>query len=114
MVFNFGTTKNAANFTKHQAELAKHVAVTFKYGSPIAAKAIEEMVAPVYKAPEDIPSDAPFMKIHTWKLEFDDFKRNKRTWEENNRKMFNMLLQHCLSELEAKLKSMDEWFKYHT
>ena len=109
VVFDFGTTKNAADFTKHRAELAKHVAVTFKYGGPIAAKAIEEMDAPVYEAPEDIPSDAPFMRIHTWKSDFDDFKRNERTWEENNGKMFNLLLQHCSPELESKLESMDEW-----
>ena len=46
----------------------------------------------------------------------DQYKSNKRkskssaeNWEENDTKGYNLILQHCLAELEAELKNQDAW-----
>ena len=46
----------------------------------------------------------------------DQYKSNKRkskysaeNWEDNDAKGYNLVLQHCPAELEARLKNQDAW-----
>ena len=51
--FQYGQTKNAAQFSKTCQALSKHVAVYFKHGRPAAVLAILSLVPPVCVIPSN-------------------------------------------------------------
>ena len=38
-----------------------------------------------------------------------EYRTNKKNWEENQSRMFNLVMQHCSDELETKLQATDKW-----
>ena len=45
-------------------------------------------------------------EVHKWTNTYD---AQKKMWFKNKNNMFNLILQHCTSDMKAKLQYMDDW-----
>ena len=89
--------------------LSKHVGVYFKYGGPDTAKAMLELQAPVLALPSDPDDKATSVAIFKWEKNYAKVEKKIETWEENNKKVFNLVLQHSTPEISNKIESLDDW-----
>ena len=79
-IFQYGQTKNAAQFSKTCQALSKHVAVYFKHGGPAAALAILSLDPPIYNIPGDpVEVDNPII-VFKWKNLREERTKDTRVW----------------------------------
>jgi hypothetical protein len=77
----------------------------------MAQKAIEELVAPTLEEPPDVSSTATEMEKIKWKAKWDDYRDDKKSWENAGPKAYHLILQHCHPTIEVCLEALPEWEK---
>ena len=56
VVFTAGTARDAVKFKENSKKLGRWLAVNLKTGGPMLQKAIEDMKAPIFTEPADLPA----------------------------------------------------------
>jgi hypothetical protein len=105
VVFTTGLTKDAVEFEENKKKLGRYIAVTFKAGGATVQRAIETMMAPTFNKPADLTTGATKMQEKEWEMGYEEWRRDKRVWEEVKPRAFQLFLQHCGEETEQKLNS---------
>ena len=105
----YGKPEHVASFEKTLDALSNWVAINFKKGGSVAAKAPKDREAPVITL---LPK--PALGISEWDLMIlqDEWKQKRedlKIWEENNKKIFALILSHSTPELREKLQTMSAW-----
>ena len=49
------------------------------------------------------------MEEKEWEMAYEEWRRDKRVWEEVKPRAFQLFLQHCNEETEQKLNSLETW-----
>ena len=98
-IFECGKPEHAASFEKTLDALANWVAINFKKGGPEAGKALKDQIAPTYVLP-----GKPEAGISEWDLmilqkEWAETREAMKVWEENNKKLYALLLSHSTPEM---------------
>ena len=103
IVFSYGQLKDAAVFIKSNEAMSRYVGINSKSVVTMAARVVPSFTELDLKLPED-PDDTAgnfaFLKLET---DFTAISKNKLTWEENRRNIFNLYLQHCTPNMRSKL-----------
>ena len=130
-VFTIGSALYAAKFETVKEKLGKHFATQSWSEGEDAAAAFETLTQPVYDEPEepDIPEryiaadggkseeDLAYeVKLMIYKMQISKYARNHdewtksvKNWKNNRSRMFDIVLQHCPTDLVQRIKSKDLW-----
>ena len=67
---------------------------------------IKERAKPNKPRDEDNAAEAAIFasELTVWASDFKEFRKKELAWENSLTRMFNLTLQHCIPELEDKLK----------
>ena len=113
-VFGFGGSYMPDTFESAHAAITRYIGAgnLGKNGGPEAAQSLrefkrEELEEPVLEKTED----AKKLKIaeKMYKRRLDAYVEAKIVWEDNSKKIYNLLLSHCTKSMHVKLQSMSNW-----
>ena len=92
-------------------KLANYIGTNFGTYASTAAAAVRSREAPVFTEPvkpkqeDGADRDLYEMEKDAWRDEFKEYRKAKRAWEnENNPRIYNLLISHCTPEMVSKLK----------
>jgi len=116
-IYESGAAKHAAQFTETTEKLCNHMQANFKSGADIAGalRALRELVITMPDPPtgstdgagNHVPPTAA--EEHMFKRKFDAEYTREQRYEENKKKAYALLYEHCAPELKALLKGDDDW-----
>ena len=129
VLFSFGLTNDASEFTTTKSKLAWHVGIQPWAGAPVASMAMEDMTEPIMTPPTRPTLDKLVTKSDgatstitrgeddsEYKMKVGDYLAGMRThrtkkdkWDENRPRTYDLVLQHCPPELETRLTSQANW-----
>ena len=112
-VFNVGSTKDAANFNDVNQQLVRYCGVNFSRGADVVTKALEEQKSPVFTKPPDPADPDNAVQVKKMSIKLDACEKDKKVYEENKARAFNLYLLHCPRYLEDKIKALRRSGRQH-
>lgn len=116
-IYETGAAKHAAQFTETTEKLCNYIQANYKSGADIAGalRQLKELAITMPASPAGT-TDATGIYVpptaaeeHIFKRKFDAEYTREQRYEENKKKAFAMLYEHCTPELKALLKGDDNW-----
>jgi hypothetical protein len=106
-----GTAKVASTFYLNIEAISEHIANRLKYDGPLAVLAVREVKGPAIDFPSD-PKDPTNLDVTTkWQRDFNHACNQQKGWNKNTQKIYNLVMQHSMPEMKAKLLTIDSWTK---
>ncbi len=109
VVFHYIKSDLSAEFLKHNGALTDYVRVNFKYDGPTMAQALRTGVKPKFKDPPEPEENASRTAEKKWEITIFKVENNHLHFEDNNKRCYNLYLQHCTPQMKVKLKFMEGW-----
>ena len=116
-IYESGAAKHAAQFTKTTEKLCNYMQANFKSGADIAGalRQLRDLTITLPDPPtgstdsagNPIPPTAA--EEHMFKRKFDAEYTREQRYDENKKKAYALLYEHCAPELKALLKGDDNW-----
>ena len=79
-------------------------------GGADTSAAVKTGTPPSFTSPGPKPGDDG-LEDKIWEGKVQKYLRQKDYWEENNKLVYNLFLQHCTTAMRTKLKGLKEWDK---
>ena len=99
-----GDARDAAEFEEVKKKLARYMGVNFKHGTSGVQHAVESLEVPGVHEPKDPAADASPVKLKKWEANYDDFRKNKKAWEDAKPRLYKLILSHCHPDMEQKVQ----------
>ena len=108
-LFRVGQARDAAEFEEVKKKLARYVGVNFKHGASDAQRAVENLEEPNLREPEDPAAGASPVELKKWEADYDDYRKNKKAWEDAKPRLYQLVLAHCHSDMEQKVQTSERY-----
>ena len=110
VIFDYGVKGcNPTIFNKNNKKLLEYVGANYKVDGPMAAQALCNLKAPIIDSLASPSNKGDDVVLLNWKLNFEAAHKKWLAWTENNQKLFNLYLSHCMQAMKTKLKALSEW-----
>ena len=108
-LFQVGQACDAAEFEEVKKMLARYVGVNFKHRATDAQHAVESLEVPDLCEPKDPAADASPVKLKKWEADYDDYRKNKKAWEDAKPRLYQLILSHCHPDMEQKVQASEKF-----
>jgi len=116
-IYESGAAKHAAQYTETTEKLCNYMQANYKSGADVAGalRQLKELVITMPEPPAGTTDGAgnytppTAAEEHIFKRRFDAEYTREQRYEENKKKAYALLYEHCSPELKALLKGDDSW-----
>ena len=111
--FDVDDTSCTSKFKDHVDALAGHLGLTLKKGGPALAMAMRNGKKPVFPYPKDLDATEQQdpTKLFVFQRDYARVDDEKRAFEENNNRAYELLTLHCSPATVTAMKSMKDYAK---
>ena len=111
--FDVDDTSCTSKFKDHVDALAGHLGLTLKKGGPALAMAMRNGKKPVFSYPKDLDATEQQdpTKLFVFQRDYARVDDEKRAFEENNNRAYELLNLHCSPATVTAMKSMKDYTK---
>eukprot|EP00804_Cyclotella_cryptica_P009344 CCRYP_009005-RD/>CCRYP_009005-RD protein AED:0.36 eAED:0.36 QI:20/0.12/0.11/1/0/0/9/0/1019 len=104
-----GTTQRK-NSSGGQARTRGIQEVKKKLADPRARRnAVENLEVPNLHEPEDPAAGASPVELKKWEADYDEYRKNKKAWEDAKPRLYQLILAHCHPDMEQKVQASERF-----